>query len=266
MPGWIKMWRKIVDWQWYKDGNTMRLFQHLLLTANFHPSKWMGEDISEGQVVTTLDNISKELAMSIQCIRTSLTKLKSTNEITSRSTNKYTVITIVNWASYQCDDETSTNKTTTDPTNEQQTTNKQLTNEQHNTKKNKKEKKEKKEKNTNTYPQYCLDIIERWNGTVVIQPKVLGMNKSRLLAIDAIYKDSQSTSLFEDVFAKVAKSEFLGGKNDNGWICTFDWVLKQENWQKIVEGNYENRIAKTQSISASEKIRQILNQKESEAL
>jgi hypothetical protein len=54
-------------------------------------------------------------------------KLKSTNEITSKSTNKYTIITVVKWEEYQLLCEKSTNKSTSKLTNDQQTTNKQLT-------------------------------------------------------------------------------------------------------------------------------------------
>ena len=57
--------------------------------------------------------------LSVQNVRTSLNKLKSTHEITSKTTNKYTYITINNFNDYQ--------ETTNKLTNNQQTTNKQLT-------------------------------------------------------------------------------------------------------------------------------------------
>lgn len=43
---------------------------------------------------------------------------------------------------------------------------------------------------------------------------------------------------FRDVFSKVERSSFLRG--DTGWRgCTFDWVFKRANFQKILEGNYD---------------------------
>ena len=33
MSGWIKLHRKITEWEWYSDANTFRVFMHLLLTA-----------------------------------------------------------------------------------------------------------------------------------------------------------------------------------------------------------------------------------------
>lgn len=44
---------------------------------------------------------------------------------------------------------------------------------------------------------------------------------------------------FVNVFGRIERSPFLRG--DNGWRgCTFDWVLKKQNFQKILEGNYDN--------------------------
>jgi hypothetical protein len=67
------------------------------------------------------------LGLSEQQVRTALTKLKSTGEITSIATNKYTLVTIENWASYQSPDNLATSKTTSDSTNEQPTDNQQIT-------------------------------------------------------------------------------------------------------------------------------------------
>ena len=45
---------------------------------------------------------------------------------------------------------------------------------------------------------------------------------------------------FTNVFKKVEQSDFLTGRTGN-WRCSFDWVLKPSNWQKISEGNYDNK-------------------------
>jgi hypothetical protein len=119
MESWIKLFRKIREWEWYQDGNTFRLFLELILTANIEDKKWRGVDVKRGQIITGRIKLSKILGVSEQSIRTSLTKLKSTNELTIKSTNKYTLITINNYNLYQ----QLTNKST----NEQPTTNQQLT-------------------------------------------------------------------------------------------------------------------------------------------
>lgn len=125
--GFIKLYRSMIDWEWFQDANATRVFLYLLLDANHSQKRWMGKEILPGQTVTSYQIISKKTGISVQSVRTAISKLKSTGEITSQSTNKYTLVTVVNWASYQSDDETLTSKTTSTATNDQQATNKQLT-------------------------------------------------------------------------------------------------------------------------------------------
>ncbi|NCB47659.1 hypothetical protein EOM81_11660 [bacterium] len=125
--GFITLYRKIADWEWYTEANTFRVFIHLLLTANWEDKCWRGNPVKRGQKITSVAHIADELRISDQSVRTSLNRLKSTNEITIKTTNKYTVVTLTNYESYQPKKKESTNKTTSESTNGQQTTNKQLT-------------------------------------------------------------------------------------------------------------------------------------------
>ena len=123
MEGWVSFHRKIKEWEWYTDGNTFRLFFHLVLEANHQDRKWRGQLIKRGQLITGRKELSKQLNMSEQQIRTSFNKLKSTNEITSKSTNKFTLVTVVNYDLYQSEEGRSTNKSPTNqPTSNQQVT------------------------------------------------------------------------------------------------------------------------------------------------
>jgi len=47
--------------------------------------------------------------------------------------------------------------------------------------------------------------------------------------------------VFADMIRRASKSNFLKGENKNGWKATFDWMLKPNNFQKIIEGNYDNK-------------------------
>ena len=107
MDGWIKLHRKITEWEWYKDTNTFRLFLHLLLKAQHKETKYKGETIKSGEVVTGRKILAQELALSEAQIRTSISKLKSTNEITTKSTNQYSIITLKNWKLYQTEQPTN---------------------------------------------------------------------------------------------------------------------------------------------------------------
>lgn len=120
---WVKLFSKFMNWEWYKDSNTKDLFIHCLLKANWKDGRFEGVEIKRGSFVTSLKSLSEELGMTIQEIRTSLKHLISTNELTSKSTNKYRIITIVNYEMYQLVNK----QPNTQLTNNQQSTNNQLT-------------------------------------------------------------------------------------------------------------------------------------------
>lgn len=95
------MFRKFIDWEWYNDTNAKSLFLHCLLKANWEDSTWQGILIKKGSFLTGRQKLAKELNLTEMQIRTALKKLKSSNEITVKSTNEYSIITVNNWASYQ---------------------------------------------------------------------------------------------------------------------------------------------------------------------
>lgn len=146
MSGWIKIHRQILDWEWFDDKNAFRLFMYLLLKANHKERSYKGKVINVGETLTGLELLSKELGLTVQQTRTALSKLKSTNEITIKTSSQGTVIQIVNYSKYQ----TVTNEIT----DEQQTNNKRITT-------NKNEKKEKNEKipTKEEFIAYALSVM-----------------------------------------------------------------------------------------------------------
>ena len=99
--GWIKIHRSILNWEWWDDHNTTRLFLFCLLEANHEDKKWHGENIERGTFITSLSHLSQNTGLSTQQIRTSLERLISTSEITKKTTNKLTKITICKYDIYQ---------------------------------------------------------------------------------------------------------------------------------------------------------------------
>ena len=128
MEGYIKLHKKIINWQWYDDINTKVVFLHLLLTANYEDKKWHNIIVKRGQRVISYDNLAKETSLTTQAVRTAILKLKSTGEITSKSTNKFTLVTIEKYDLYQTNEKKSTSKLTSHATNEQQTNNNNIIN------------------------------------------------------------------------------------------------------------------------------------------
>lgn len=101
MEGWIKLHRRILDWEWFDDDATFKVFVWLLLNANREPQTWHGVPIGRGQIMTSIEKISKATNHSVRNIRTIIDRLKSTSELTIKSTNKFSIITICSYDSYQ---------------------------------------------------------------------------------------------------------------------------------------------------------------------
>lgn len=113
----------MLDWEWWDDAKTVKLFLWLVLKANHENKKWKGQIIERGQLITGLLEMAKALNMKAQPIRTRLKLLKSTGELTIKSTNRFSLITINNYSKYQ-----EANTPTNTPTNKQLTNNQQTTN------------------------------------------------------------------------------------------------------------------------------------------
>ena len=99
--GFIKLSRKMLEWEWYTDQKTMSVFLHCLFKANWKDGRFRGIEVPRGSFITSLPSLTEELNMSTQSVRTALDHLKSTGEITDRTTSKFRVITIKNYESYK---------------------------------------------------------------------------------------------------------------------------------------------------------------------
>ncbi len=108
--GWIKLNRKILDWQWYTDSNTFRVFLHLLLTANVKDGAFLKDTIHRGEVATSIGNLAETLGISYSQARTALEHLKFSNEIAIKTRPKYVVISIIKYNEYQDNRTQNTNE------------------------------------------------------------------------------------------------------------------------------------------------------------
>lgn len=152
MIGHIKLHRKLFQWEWYEDVNVRIVFLHFLLKANWKNGSFKGIDINRGQLIIGHKQTPQEIGVTIQQFRTAIKKLKSTSEITTKSTNKFTVITLVNYDNYQGLETPITSKLTSNLTNGQHSNNIQIT-----TSKEDKKIRRKEEKNIN------IDFDVFWN-------------------------------------------------------------------------------------------------------
>lgn len=125
--GWISLHRKLLDWEWYSDQQTSRLWIHLLLKANHETRNYKGKVVPKGSLLTGRALLASETGLTERQIRTSLKRLKSTNEITIETTNKGSHIFITNYSDYQSSDEKTTSKTSSTTTSKRPASDQQAT-------------------------------------------------------------------------------------------------------------------------------------------
>lgn len=113
MNGYIKLSRKMMEWEWWHDDNTLRLWLTILFLANWEDKEWHGEKIPRGSFWTSIESLSKKSGLTPRQVRTALKHLEDSNQVTSKVTDKLTnkvtnkvtnhgrLITVVNYGVYQ---------------------------------------------------------------------------------------------------------------------------------------------------------------------
>ena len=99
--GWIKLYRKITEWEWYTVPSMAHLFIHLLLVASRQDKRWRGMVIKQGQVVTSTRRLAEQTGLSRNTVKKSLKTLEASKDITMGRAGSGTLVTILNYANYQ---------------------------------------------------------------------------------------------------------------------------------------------------------------------
>ena len=225
--GWIKLHRKLLDNPvTMKDTDHLAVWIYLLLNAshNEHPALFKDEKITlkPGQLITGRKSIALALHIDESKVERILKSLKSEQQIEQQTSSKNRLISITNWEFYQQSEQQ----------NEQQVNNKRTTSEQQvNTNKNiKNDKNERKD--------ICQNILDLFNRICCSFGRVKNITKSRAEIIDNSLK-TYSLNDFKKVFEKAEQSDFLKGNNSRSWSASFDWLIKEDNMAKVLEGKYD---------------------------
>lgn len=236
----LKLYYKMLEWEWYTDANVMRLFIHCLLKANRFDKKWHGVEIKAGSFITSYENLAFETGLSVQQIRTAINKLTSTGEITYKSTSRYSMIIVNSWIEYQAEQQTNNKQIT----NKQQTNNKQVTttreyieckNEENNiveinginSKKNKK---------TDPYINPIIRFFkDEYFKVFNNKPYLTAIERNKIVELCADIDDFKGT--IPIVFEKLKNIDF-GFEN---WKPTANWLLKDSNYTAVLNGTYDKQ-------------------------
>jgi predicted phage replisome organizer len=83
-------------------------------------------------------------------------------------------------------------------------------------------------------------IVAAFNSICVSFPSVKALSDARKKAIKARL-NTYSLDDFKTLFEKAEASSFLKGKNNSNWSATFDWLIKDSNMAKVLDGNYDDK-------------------------
>ncbi len=227
--GWVKLHRKILDNDIFKNDKLFRVFMYLLLKASHSErDQLIGDSIvalKAGQWATGRKAISRDTGLTEQNVRTAISKLEKLGILTIKVTVKYSIFSISNWDSYQQDNQQVTSK---QPASNQQVTT--INN-------------VKNEKNVKEY--IYQQIADAYNEVFPHLPQVVKVSQKRKSHISASINEFKKDFGFDNpdnwksLFYHAAKSDYLMGKV-NGWSMNFDFVINKTNLLKIIEGNYDN--------------------------
>lgn len=224
--GYVKLYREAREHAVFQDDWHWRLFCWCLLKANFRPSQFRGIEVSRGSFVTGRIAAAEELKTTQSRIYRGFEALKRLGCITLKPNNKWTLITVCNFESYQngTDDDRTTD--------EQQTDSSRTTNEQQ-TDTSKEEQEGKKGRSNTTSPSPEVgQLVSSWNATPGVV-RVAKLTAKRAVAAKARLGDSDWD--WKSALGKFPLRCFAGG----GWTPTFDWFVRPDTVMSILEGKYD---------------------------
>lgn len=112
MEGYVKLSREIRDWEYFKDGNCMKVLIYLLVHAKYKPETYGGYNFEVGDVRFTYPELEKACGITYNQARDAIRKIKTTGILTVKSTPKFSVGSLKKWAFQQSTSWESTAKST----------------------------------------------------------------------------------------------------------------------------------------------------------
>lgn len=230
--GWVSIHRQIREhWVWEeKPFSYGQAWIDMIMMANHADNKVpIGKEIvivETGSFITSEPKLSERWGWSRTKVRTFLSLLEQDKMIIKKSDRKKTTVTIVNYSAFQILETTEKQLK-----NNKKTTEKQLKNTNNN---------DNNVNNENNNIINYQEIIDMYSAICVSYPKVRTLSDKRKAAIKARSK-KYTLEDFRTLFTMAEESDFMKGQNDRNWMADLDWMLKDGNMAKVLEGKYKNR-------------------------
>ena len=278
--GYVKLWRKALDSGLLQNGPAWQLCGYLLLKASHKSRKSIFGgvvcELQAGEAVFGRSKAANDLCLSEQQIRTALNLLKKMESVTTRATNKFTVISFVNWDKYQDEQPASNQQNDKQVTSTQPTLNHIQECKNINTSTDSYEsvvdatastpeqltlpvetKAEPKAKNS-VPPCPHQHSLDMYHGLLPVLPRMKVWDKARKGNLGARWRERWEAKAFSsqadglDYFRRMF--EYIG--RDCDWLmgrvldregkpffASLDWIAMPKNFAKVIEGKYSRREA-----------------------
>ena len=268
--GWVKLHRQLLHKPiWTATTPEQKvILMTLLMRVNYKASTWVHRGVvyqlNPGQLITSAAALAAMCGKGItdSKVRTALDLFKKYGFITSLSTKRNRLITIENWESYQSVPGTGDNNgTEASPSNDQGITNSIATNKKERSEKNKDvknnnipppspeagdgvdpTKQQTPREKTKPLPPCPHDkILSLYNQHCPGLTPVKGLTTSRIKTLNARWKSNKgSLDAFQQLFDAAQALPYLTGTNKWKWKADIDWILKERNMTRILEGYYNS--------------------------
>ena len=275
--GYVKLWRKALDSGLLQNGPAWQLFGYLLLRATHKPYRTIvGGVVCElvpGEVVFGRSKAAADLGLGEQQIRTALNLLKKMKIATSRSTNKFTVVSLVNWHNYQ-DEQAAANQQTNQPVTSTQpavnhkqefknniTSLREVVGATAPTSDQQAEVLEQVEdhqpaQKPTTPPCPHQQILDLYHELLPELPCMKVWNGTRQQHLAARWRErwksknystqAEGLAYFRKLFEYIWREcdwlmGRIPGRNGKPFLATLEWIVSPGNFAKIIEGNYVRR-------------------------
>ena len=255
MNGWYKQQRNLSERAWFQDSQMVHLYHFLKERAYVSDGRFHGKTIRRGSCPTTRAEMSEYTGMSPRTIDRILKKLVSYGEIIVRGNNKFSIITICDYDSYDTQ-ESLFGETdgiaagTTDGIASGTTliyTKEERIKEDNNLIRQAYKKEREKEGDV------VLDIKNRYNKRFAgkLPPCIRLTMPTRVMALECLRRFGAAS--VDMVFEQVEAESFSMGKNKTGFIASFQFIFDPKNFQGYLE-RAQLRIQKKQQPQQEKKV------------
>lgn len=239
--GWITLHRSLLDnflWE-DKPFTKGQAWVDLLLNANHEDKKIMFDgsvvEVKRGEKITSIRQLSERWGWSTTKTKKFLNVLQSEKMLTYFSNSKKTTYTVVNYNKYQ---DLNNSKSNTEVTQKKHRSNTEVT--QKNTNNN-----DNNDNNDNNIinilsnDKIFVVLLQKWNSLPDVIPKISTLKKDtqRYKMLSQRLNEYGQDKVIEAI-NNIHNSPWLLGQNNRGWVATFDWFVRPNNFVKVLEGNY----------------------------